>query len=125
VSGLSSTDVVRRIFDARASGDVRRFMTLVDPDVEVQALPDSRVLRGSAEVADALAREASAPRRVEVEGHRFDALGDDVVLVTGRVRIITPQGFADSPAAWSFQVRCERVLRVTPARAARPLRQVA
>jgi ketosteroid isomerase-like protein len=125
VSVTSPTEVIRLIFEARAQGDDRRVAALMDPDIEVQALPGGVVLHGVAEVRDAFLRGTAGTRRVEVEAHGIESVGDGVVHVRGRVRIIDGQSLADSPAAWLMTVRRGRVAGIAPLAAEPRLRHVA
>ena len=99
--------VVRLVFEARAAGDVRRVLALMDPDV-----------RGSFGERDG--------RRVEVDAHRIQADDAEHVSVHGRIRVIDGGSLTDSPAAWRFTVRAGRVVEITPLDGVRrPLRRVA
>lgn len=113
MSVLSPTDVVRRIFEARATGDVRRVMALLDPDVVAEP------------AADLFAQETATGRRLEAEAHRVEEVAAGVVHVHGRLRVITPGSLADSPAAWRFEVRRGRVSHIAPLPAEVRLRHVA
>ena len=100
-------DVVTRLFEARAAGDVRRVRALLDPDVTFAG--------GSPE-----------GRRVEIDAHRVVPEDAEHVLVHGRIRVIERGGLTDSPAIWRFTVRAGRVVHVAPLQTRRPrLRDVA
>jgi ketosteroid isomerase-like protein len=47
---------------------------------------------------------AAAGVRVESFGHRFEDLGDGCVVVTGRVRVLGPDGHYDVPMHWQVDV---------------------
>ena len=93
MSNLAPVDVVRRLFEARATGDIRRVHALLDPGVSF-AQPS---------------REGS---RVEVDAHRIIAEDAEHVAVHGRIRVIESGGLTDSPAAWRFTVRGGRVVEI-------------
>src|SRR5688500_3691646 len=60
VSILSPEEVVRLIFEARASGDVRRVLALMDPEVRAAMGPtEDVVMEGVAAVRAYLARETA------------------------------------------------------------------
>ena len=107
MSNPAPADVVSRMFEARAAGDVRRVRALLDPDVTFA----SRSTEGT---------------RVEVDAHRIVAEDAEHVLVYGRIRVIERGSLTDSPAAWRFTVRGGRVVDIAPLRsAASRLRHVA
>ena len=99
-----ATELVRLLFEARASGDVRRVLSLLHPEVEDEALTAHGVLHGRDEVRAELEAEcAPGGVRVELAAHRVVADGERV-LVLGRVRTIDHGRLADSPAAWALTV---------------------
>ena len=107
VSVLAPVDVVRLMFEARAAGDVRGVMTLMDPEVS-------------------FAREAPEGARIEVEAHRIEDDGPDHVRVQGRIRLITAGALTDSPSDWRLTVEGGRVVDIaTVGAATRRLRHVA
>jgi ketosteroid isomerase-like protein len=95
VSVRSPIEVVRLLFESKASGDVRRVLQLIEPDVWATIGP-----RGEA--------------RIEVDAHRLEEDGDEDVLVHGRIRVIDRGSLTDSPAAWRFTVRGGRVMAIVP-----------
>lgn len=109
----SPPEVVRRLFAARAAGDVPLVLDLLDPAVEVTTFPGGRTLRGHADVRAAFERERAGGGRVEVHAHRVVA-EDDAVIVHGRVRVFAHGGLSDSPAAWRFELADGRVIRIAP-----------
>jgi ketosteroid isomerase-like protein len=107
--------VVRRAFDAFASGDMELLLTLLDTDLEFRPVNALGVMGGTGygrdafvEWTHALDREGSAfvasPRRLEL-------VADEIVLVTGVVSQVGQVGgrFA-SAVAWLFRVRDGRIL---------------
>jgi len=102
------------LFEARAAGDVRRVLALLDPDIEAQTMADGDPVRGIAEVRRMFGRESAGGARVEVDAHRIEQVGEDVVHVHGRVRVIERGSLSDSPGAWCFTVRHERLLAIAP-----------
>ena len=122
---LTTTEVVRRLFDARATGDVRRVMALMDPDVVAQAIAGGGVVQGSPALRAALADEGDGGRRVELDAHRFEAQPDGSVHVFGRIRVIEGGRLTDSPGAWRFVVRRGRVASIAPLAVGERLRRVA
>ena len=115
VSSLPPVEVVRLIFEARAAGDVRRVLALMDPDVRAAMGPtDDHVVEGVAAVRRYLARESAEGPRVEVDAHRIEPESDERVRVDGRIRVIDGGRITDSPAAWRFTVRGGRVVEIVP-----------
>jgi ketosteroid isomerase-like protein len=126
MSVLSPVDVVRRVFECRAAGDIRSLLALLDPDIRVQATADGAVVEGLPGVRALFGRESAAGPRVEVEAHRIESDGEDGVLVHGRIRVIGKGALSDSPGAWRFTVRGGRVSGIAPLGAEPPaLRRVA
>ncbi len=109
-------EIIRRLFEARAAGQVHRIVALMHPDVVVTTFTEDRTLHGIKAVLEHL-RAQTASHREEVEAHRMVADGD-VVHVSGRVRVLDGARIADSPAAWRFVVRDGRVARIDPVHAA-------
>jgi hypothetical protein len=101
VSILCPEDLVRQLFEARATGDVRRVMALTDPVVRSALAPVEGV-------------------RVELEAHRIEAEDAEHVHVEGRVRIINGGSLSDSPATWRVTVRGGRVHAIEPVNPALP-----
>jgi ketosteroid isomerase-like protein len=125
VTPLRPEEVVRLMFEARAAGDVRRVLALMDPDIVAVSTAEGRTLRGVPAIAGFFERERQGRVRTEVDAHRFVADGA-TVRVHGRVRVIEGGTMADSPAAWQFEVRDGRVVRIAPLpAAAAPLSRVA
>jgi ketosteroid isomerase-like protein len=104
-------ETVRLVFEARNAGDLRRVVSLLDPDIEADTIVGG-TLRGIEAVREFLAAQDNG-RRTEVMAHRIEADGDGVIAY-GRVRIVDGGALADSPAAWRFVVRDGRVLSITP-----------
>jgi hypothetical protein len=108
VPASAPDDVVRRLFEARSAGDVRRVMTLLDPAARPYFAP-----------------EPAAGLRVELDAHRFEVEDPEHVRVVGRIRVFDGGSLTDSPAAWRFTVRGGRVVRIAPLRRGRRLRPAA
>jgi ketosteroid isomerase-like protein len=104
-------ETVRLMFEARNAGDLRRVISLLDPDVEAVSTANGTI-RGIEGVREYFAAEDNG-RRTEVMAHRIEADGDGVVAY-GRIRVVDGGALADSPAAWRFVVRDGRVVRITP-----------
>lgn len=114
------------LFEARAAGDVRRVLALLDPDIEAQAMADGDAVRGIAEVRRMFGRESATGARVEVDAHRIEQVSEDEVHVHGRIRVIDRGSLADSPGAWCFTVKHGRLMAIAPLVAESPaLRHVA
>ena len=103
--------VVRRLFRARAAGDVGTVLRLMAPDVEAIGVDGNRY-RGQAELGRYLVRDLDS---VEIHGHEFDARADDVI-VAGRVRRFDGGKLSDLPACWRFTVLDGMIVRAQFAR---------
>ena len=105
----SAADVVLRVLDALERHDGARVRRLLHPALEA---PDDVRLCLSCDVRGA--------RRVELDAHRVEAAGEEV-LVHGRVRSLAEGCLTDSPACWRITVRDLLVRRVEPVGAAAPV----
>jgi ketosteroid isomerase-like protein len=121
MSMLAPDEVVRLLFEARAAGDVRQVLALVDPEVEAAMGPgDGDLIHGVVALGQYFAREAADGPRVEVDAHRLECDGAGGVRVYGRRRVIGHGTLADSPAAWHITVRDGRVTTLLPLNAEQP-----
>jgi len=116
VPPLHPVEVVRLLFEARAAGNHRRVLALLDPEVELTAIVDGTTYHGLPAVRRYL-RGGEDGSHTEVQAHRFVSDGDDVV-VSGRVRVVAAGSLSDSPATWRLTVRDGRVARIVPVGAA-------
>jgi len=99
------------MFEAHSACDVRRVLSLTDPEIEAVTTTGIRY-HGHAEVLEYFhATEQGA--RIEVLAHHIEQDGDDVVA-HGRIRVLEAGSVSDSPAAWRFRVRSGVVTSIAP-----------
>ena len=101
-------EVVRLLFEARLSGNVRRVCALLDPDIE--AVSSRGVRYDGVEAVRAFL--TGDGRNVETLAQVIEPDSDDRVLVYGRRRRHGRGSMADSPAAWRMTVRAGRVASI-------------
>lgn len=101
--------IVRELFARRAAGDREGVLELLDPRIE---LAD-----GLRDLVDAGGSDA---RHVETPLHELVELDSEHALGVGRVRIHERGiGLSDSPGAWTFTVRDDRIVRIDAHRSKR------
>jgi ketosteroid isomerase-like protein len=111
---VARTDIVRRLFELTQAGAVEEVVTHYDEDAVVEVAFQRPALRGVDEVRSYLNRVTASPEvSSEVGDLRFEEHGD-AVLVTGRLRLRddTQRSLVDSPGAWVFRFRAEKVVEV-------------
>jgi ketosteroid isomerase-like protein len=108
-------ELVRRAFDAFASGDLEVLLGMLDADLEFRPVDALGVIGGTGYGRDALYEWAqtldrggsafvASPRRLEI-------VTDEIVLVTGVVSQVGQVGGRFAAAvAWLFRVRDGRIL---------------
>jgi ketosteroid isomerase-like protein len=107
-------DIVRRLFELAEAGAVEEVVAHYDEDAVVEVAFQRPALRGTDALRDYLNRMAGSPEvSSEVSELRFDERGD-AVLVTGRVRLRddAQRSLVDSPGAWLFRFRGDKVREV-------------
>jgi len=111
---VARADIVRRLFELTQAGAVEEVVAHYDEDAVVEVAFQQPALRGVDEVRSYLNRVAASPElSSEVGDLRFEEHGD-AVLVTGRLRLRddTQRSLVDSPGAWVFRFRGEKVIEV-------------
>jgi len=107
-------DIVRRLFELTEAGAVDDIVAAYDDDAVVEVAFQQPALHGREEVRGYLLRVAGSPEiSSELSGLEFEDHGD-AVLVTGRVRLRddAQRSLVDSPGAWVFRFRGDRVVAV-------------
>jgi ketosteroid isomerase-like protein len=111
---VARADIVRRLFELTEAGAVEEVVAYYDEDAVVEVAFQQPALRGVDEVRSYLNRVAASPEvSFEVGELSFEEHGD-AVLVTGRLRLRddTQRSLVDSPGAWVFRFRGDRVVEV-------------
>jgi ketosteroid isomerase-like protein len=104
-------DTVRRLYDLTAKGAVAEVLAFYHDDAIVEVTFDPPAVEGKDAIGGYLADMAARPDvGAEVTSLRFEEIGD-AVLVTGRVRLRDDvrHSLVDSPAAWVFWFRDDKV----------------
>jgi hypothetical protein len=101
--------VARQIFDLTADGRQDVAVSLFHPEFATvtTTIGEPRVLRGHEEFAAFVQEVVDTYRIREVRAQRFTRLGDDMVVVDGRVRFSSAQGggFSDVARSWAFELK--------------------
>ena len=116
MASLPPEDVVRLLFDAGASGDTRRFLSLLAPDFTAVTIADGERLDGLAAARAYMSHHGPTSadgRRTEVQAHRLEMEGKDVIA-HGRIRVFTHGSLSDSPAAWRVTVHDGLIHSIVP-----------
>jgi len=112
-----NVQIVRRVFDAFVRRDVDGALEVMHPEVEFSAPATQRLAekhvsyRGHGGVRDYFADVARVWQTLEVFLHEYHDVGDDRVLVVGRVRARGTQGLIiDGPAQWAWRIEDEKIV---------------
>jgi ketosteroid isomerase-like protein len=113
---MTAVEQVHALWSAFASGGPLATLDHVDEDCEWIPSPDfpgpHAAVRGPSAMRAYFEQLTAAGVRVEPTVRTYEAVGDDVVVVAGRIRIVSPRMLADSPHFWLYRVRDGRVARV-------------
>ncbi len=109
--------MIRRAYSAFAARDLEALIELSAEDVEVSTVTGlltghSEPYRGYAGLAQYLTDLTEQWKRLELQPQSFHAVGEDLVLVFGRVRAWHSSGFIDSHNAWLWSVADGKVRSV-------------
>jgi ketosteroid isomerase-like protein len=110
----SRADIVRRLYALTEAGEIDEVVDQYDDDAVVEVAFQQPPLRGRDGVRSYLTRVASSPEiSSELSALRFEEHGD-AVLVTGRLRLRdeAKRSVVDSPGAWVFRFRGDKVVEV-------------
>lgn len=110
-----SEEVIRRAYRAFATRDVDTLRELADPDIEIKAVTGAlahgaepyRGIDGVGQYMQDVTEVWDELELIPGEFHRLDA---ERTLVFGRVRARRGSTLVDSPNAWLWRVRGNRVL---------------
>jgi ketosteroid isomerase-like protein len=106
-------ELVKDLWRRYAEGGMPAALHLLDEDAvwAPHDIDGAAPLRGHREIL-ARARSLAAPGvRIETTAHRFED-HDGCVVVTGRVRVLTPQGHYDMPMHWQVDVADGRITEI-------------
>jgi uncharacterized protein len=112
-----NVQIVRRVFDAFVRRDVDGALEVMHPEVEftapaTQELAEKDVsYRGHDGVRDYFDDVARVWKALEVFLHEYHDVGDDRVLVVGRVRARGTKGrIVDGPAQWAWRIEDDKIV---------------
>jgi ketosteroid isomerase-like protein len=108
--------LIRRAYQAFASRDADRLKDLASPDIEICTVTGELVERsepycGEAGLETYLADVANVWDELELTPAEFHDLDSERVLVLGRVLARRGTTLVDSPNAWLWTIRDERIAR--------------
>jgi ketosteroid isomerase-like protein len=114
---LAGEDLIRRAYAAFAERDVATLSTLSDEEIEISTVTGllagrSEPYRGYEGLAQYMEDLSGQWKRLELQPQHFLPVGDDRLLVFGRVRAWHERGFLDSENAWLWTLRGGKVLSV-------------
>jgi ketosteroid isomerase-like protein len=108
-----NVEIVRKMFDSRARGDVDAFAGSFHPHAEFHPLfGDGRVYHGPEGVLQFFSDLTSRGVSVEVSSHQF-LDRDDYVVILGAIRRREPGRTTESSAAWVMKLDGGKVLEGT------------
>lgn len=110
----SRADIVRRLYELTEAGAADDVVAYYADDAVVEVAFQQPALRGIEEIRSYLHRVRGSPEvSSELSALRFEEHGD-AVLVTGRVRLRddAQRSLVDSPGAWVFRFRGDKVIEV-------------
>lgn len=108
-------DIVRRAFDAFSRRDAAALAELIDPGFEwatptARAAGRSEPYRGQEGLREYLADVARVWQELRSEPEEFREIGDDRVLVLGRIYAWGVGRVIDAPAGWVWRLRDGRIV---------------
>lgn len=109
--------IIRRAYRAFAERDLEALIELADKRIEVSTVTGlvagrSEPYRGHQGLADYMDDLGATWKRIELQPRQFVTVGEDQVLVFGRVRAWHSEGLLDSANAWLWTLRDGRVVAV-------------
>ena len=113
----ANVQIVRRVFDAFVRRDVESALEVMAADVEfsapaTQALVEREVsYEGHDGIREYFEDVARAWQELEVFLHEYHEVGDDRILVVGRVRGRgTARHIVDEPVQWGWRIENEKIV---------------
>jgi ketosteroid isomerase-like protein len=113
----SPVEIVKRAFAAFERRDIDALTELSDPAIEISSVTGVIAGReepytGIAALSDYLADVERIWDEIELAPEEYRDLGNDRVVVFGRVRAQRPGGRIDTPNAWLWELREGKVVSV-------------
>jgi uncharacterized protein len=112
-----NVQIVRRVFDAFVRRDVEAALEVMAADVEfsapaTQALVEKSIAyEGHGGVREYFGDVARVWAELEVFLHEYHEVGEDRILVVGRVRGRgTARHIVDEPAQWAWRIEDEKIV---------------
>jgi ketosteroid isomerase-like protein len=112
---MTPVELVHAMWSAFAGGGALASLDLVDEDCEWLTPPDLPAhgeIRGGRAMRAYIERLEQDGIRVEPTLHTCEAVGDDVVIAGGRMRVVSPSVLSDSPHFWLYRLRGRRFTRI-------------
>jgi ketosteroid isomerase-like protein len=114
---LAGEELIRKAYVAFASRDLDAMLEISDEEIEVSTVTGllagrDEPYRGYEGLAAYMDDLSGQWKRLELQPQHFLPVGDDRVLVFGRVRAWHQRGFLDSENAWLWTLREGKVLSV-------------
>lgn len=111
------SDVVKRAFEAFDERDLKALVDLADPEIEISSVTGvvagrDQSYKGQEALAQYLQDVEAIWDEIELVPQEFIDLEDGRVLVFGRVRARRQSSRVDTPNAWLWEVRGDKVLSV-------------
>lgn len=112
---MTPVEQVHALWSAFETQGALESLRYVDAECEWVPSPDvrgGRPIRGADAMRDYLRQLTRDGVRFEPALHTCEPIGDDAVLVGGRMRVVSSAALSDSPLFWVYRVRAERVVRI-------------
>jgi ketosteroid isomerase-like protein len=111
------SDVVKRAYEAFDERDLKALVDLSDPQIEISSVTGvvagrDQTYKGKEALADYLRDVEEIWDQIELVPQEFIDLEDGRVLVFGRVRARRQTSRVDTPNAWLWELRGDKVLAV-------------
>ena len=114
---LAGEELIRKAYAAFADRDLEALIAISDEEIEVSTVTGllagrTEPYRGYEGLAEYIDDISGQWKRLELQPQHFLPVGDNRVLVFGRVRAWHQRGFLDSENAWLWELRDDRVVSV-------------
>lgn len=112
---MSPVDQVQALWSAFETHGPFESLRYVDAECEwvpSADFPDGQPLRGTDAMRDYLHRLTRQGVRFEPALHTCEPVGEEAVVVGGRMRVVSSAALSDSPLFWVYRVRQDRVVRI-------------
>ncbi len=112
---MSPVDQVQALWTAFETQGPLETLRYVDDECEWVPSPDfpeSAPLHGAEAMRAYLQQLARKGVRFEPALHTCEPIGEDAVVVGGRIRVVSSAALSDSPLFWVYRLRQDRVVRI-------------